>query len=144
MTFIEFETQLLLYGSWTVLKLPLSISKELPSRGMVMIEGTINNIDFTTPLEPDGLGSHWFRISDTFRDELALKVGDSVSLSIRPTKNWIEPELPEDLNHALKSRKVENQWNALTTKADGNGFDGSVLPVIHKLVKREYKPPVPS
>lgn len=58
---------------------------------MVMIEGTINNIDFSVPLEPDGVGSHWFRMSDAFCDELTLEAGDSVTLSIRPTKNWIEP-----------------------------------------------------
>ena len=60
MTFLNFKTQVLQYENWTILKLPLNISKELPSRGMVMIEGTINNVDFTSPLEPDGLGSHWF------------------------------------------------------------------------------------
>ncbi len=117
MTFLNFKTQVLQYENWTILKLPLNISKELPSRGMVMIEGTINNVDFTSPLEPDGLGSHWLNISDKFRDVLAIEVGTLATLSIRPTKDWIEPELPEDLGLSLKSMQLENQWRSLTTKA---------------------------
>lgn len=117
MTLIQFETELFQIKSWTIIRLPKNISKELPSRGMVMIEATINKVDFKVPLEPDGMGSHWFKVSETLCEEMGLKVGDIVSLSIKPIKEWIEPEIPEDLNNSLSLFKVETQWNNITTKA---------------------------
>jgi len=44
---------------------PKAASRKLPSRGMSMVEGSFNGIPFQAPLEPDGLGSHWFRVSNT-------------------------------------------------------------------------------
>jgi hypothetical protein len=51
---IHFESKLFNIGSWTILRLPLSASKKLPSRGQVMVEGPINESHFQTALEPDG------------------------------------------------------------------------------------------
>ena len=45
-------------GSWTLLTLPKNASAKLPSRGMTMVEGTINGFRFQAALEPDGKGSH--------------------------------------------------------------------------------------
>lgn len=114
---IQFETELIQIKSWTIIRLPKNISKELPSRGMVMVEATINNIDFKVPLEPDGIGSHWFKVSETLCEEIGLKVGNMISLSIRPTTTWIEPEVPEDLISSLSLSKVQTQWNNITPKA---------------------------
>ena len=84
---------------------------------MVMAEAILNGTAFKVPLEPDGLGGHWFKISETFRENKGLKIGSTVTLSIQSTDEWTEPEVPEDLNRALGALQVENQWDSLTTKA---------------------------
>src|SRR4029077_2100494 len=60
---VRFQARLAAIGSHTILKLPTAASGKLPSRGMSMVEGTLNGHAFQAPLEPDGTGSHWFRVS---------------------------------------------------------------------------------
>ena len=50
---IQFKTKLFNIGDWTVLKLDKDVSDKLTSRGLTMIEGTINGFGFQTALEPD-------------------------------------------------------------------------------------------
>src|SRR3990172_5661395 len=85
---IYFQTKLLKINSWIIVHLPKEERLKLPSRATVAVEGTINNIPFKTVLEPDGKGSHWFRTSG--------KEGEVVIVEIEPTKDWLEPEVPED------------------------------------------------
>jgi hypothetical protein len=47
---IIFETKLSKIGLLKVIRIPLDSSKKLPSRGMVMVQGTINNVNFKSPL----------------------------------------------------------------------------------------------
>jgi hypothetical protein len=42
---IHVETTPLQIGGWTILRLPESASAKLPSRGMTLVEGTINGFD---------------------------------------------------------------------------------------------------
>ena len=49
---IQFKETLFAIDSWTILLLPASASLQLPSRGMVMVKGTIDGNDFQAPLEP--------------------------------------------------------------------------------------------
>lgn len=114
---ICFETILFRINSWLILRFPKPSSEELPSRGMVMIKGTINDIYFEAPLEPDGMGSHWFRVNDSLAKLAKADVGDAVSLKVEPLKSWLEPELPLDLKEALDASLVIDQWNKITTKA---------------------------
>ncbi len=53
MSTIHFEAKLFNIGAWTLLRLPESASAKLPSRGMTMVEGTINGFRFQAALEPD-------------------------------------------------------------------------------------------
>jgi hypothetical protein len=117
MALIQFHTELLQIKSWKIIRLPKNISNELPSRGMSMIDATINEVDFKIPLEPDGMGSHWFKVSEALYEEIGLKVGDILLISIKPTKEWDEPKIPEDLNNSLVLFKVQTEWNSITTKA---------------------------
>ena len=55
---ICFETKIFEINSWRIIQFPKQSSEKLPSRGMVMVKGTMNDIYFETPLEPDGMGSH--------------------------------------------------------------------------------------
>jgi hypothetical protein len=65
MSAIRFEAKLSKIGSWTLLRVPKSASARLPSRGMAIVEGTINGFRFQAALEPDGNGSHWFKVEKT-------------------------------------------------------------------------------
>lgn len=101
MPLITFKSQLAQIGSSTILKLPLSASAKLPSRGMVMAEGTINEIPLQAPLEPDGKGSHWFKVEDALLKKMKASAGDTVTLAIEAVKEWPEPKVPDDLKKAL-------------------------------------------
>jgi hypothetical protein len=58
MSTIRFKTTPLKIGGWTIFRLPESASAKLPSRGMTLVEGTINGFRSKIVLEPDGRGSH--------------------------------------------------------------------------------------
>ena len=83
-----------------------------------MIEGTINNRYFKTPLEPDGKMSHWFRIDNKLQRSITFRLGDTLKLDIKPSKEWSEPEVPIDMNSALKSNPAAYLlWKQITTMA---------------------------
>ena len=118
---ISFETQLFNIGSKTILLLPSDESAKLPSRGMTMVKGTLNNIPFKTLLEPDGRygaglkPSHWFSPDKKLLTDARAKAGDSVQVWLEPTKEWIEPEVPEDMKNALStSAKAQDLWDDIT------------------------------
>lgn len=124
MSTIRFETKLFKISSWTVLLLPQSASAELPTRSMTMVKGTINSVPFETLLEPDGRygpglkPSHWFRPDKKLLDDAHAAAGDTVQVSLEPTKDWIEPEVPEDLKKALANAPKEHAlWNDITPSA---------------------------
>lgn len=115
---IRFEAKLFKIGSWTVLGLPKSASAKLPSRGMTMVAGTINGIRFQAPLEPDGKGSHWFRVDKTMCEAANAAAGDTVTLTIEPSREWPEPVVPEDLQTALAANpQAHTLWMDITPMA---------------------------
>ncbi|HSS99634.1 MAG TPA: YdeI/OmpD-associated family protein, partial [Terriglobales bacterium] len=121
---IHFETKLFQINSWTILRLPESASAELPSRGMTMVSGTINDVPFKTLLEPDGRyapgqrSSHWFSPDKKLLDDASAKAGDTVQVSLETSKEWIEPEVPEDLKQALAaSPEAEALWQDISPLA---------------------------
>jgi hypothetical protein len=124
MSKINFEAKLSKIKTWTILRLPENASTKLPSRGMLMVAGTLNGAPFKTLLEPDGnygagvKPSHWFRPDKKLLDDAHAKTGDTVKVSLEPTKEWIEPEVPEDLEKALKtSPKAQALWDDITPMA---------------------------
>ena len=72
MSTIRFEITPLKIGNWIILRLPESASVKLPSRGMTLVEETINGFRSKIVLEPDGKGSHWFRVNSGLREAVAL------------------------------------------------------------------------
>lgn len=113
---ISFETKVFKINSWTILRLPMDISAKLPSRGQVLVEGTINDQHFKSPLEPDGKKSHWLRVDDILGKK--VNVGDTVKLEIEPSKEWPEPKVPEDIQTAMVSSPQTNtMWNDITPMA---------------------------
>ena len=118
MSTIRFEARLFKIGSWTLLRLPKSASAKLPSRGMVMVKGTINDFRFQAALEPDGKGSHWFRFDKAMRKAVGADAGDSVMLAIEPVKEWSEPNVPTDLKNALAAiPPAQTLWKEITPMA---------------------------
>lgn len=121
---INFKVKLYKIGTWTILRFPEEASAKLPSRGMTMVSGIINNIPFKVLLEPDGRyapgkkPSHWFRVDEKLLSDLSVKAGDIVEVSCEPTKEWVEPEVPADLKKALtESPKADALWNDITPLA---------------------------
>ncbi|MDE2589031.1 MAG: DUF1905 domain-containing protein, partial [Patescibacteria group bacterium] len=109
MSAIHFEATLFKIGQQTILRLPEDASVKLPSRGMLMVAGTFNTIPFKTMLEPDGRygggkkPSHWFTPDKKLLEKAHAGAGDIVQVTLEPTKEWIEPEVPDDLKIALKT-----------------------------------------
>jgi hypothetical protein len=118
MSTIRFEITPLKIGDWTILRLPESASANLPSRGMALVEGTINGFHSKIVLEPDGMGSHWFRVDSGLREAAGIHAGDPVTMAVEPSKEWPEPEVPADVNKALASDPQANAlWVEITPMA---------------------------
>lgn len=124
MSTIHFETTLVTINSWTILRLPEDASAKLPSRGMTMVGGTLNEVPFKTVLEPDGnymagkKPSHWFRPTFELLEKTGAQVGDEISIELEVSKDWIEPELPEDVSEALRKHpKAEQTWKEISSIA---------------------------
>ncbi len=97
MATIRFETTPRKVGEWTILRLPEKASAKLPSRGMTLVEGTVNGFHSKIVLEPDGKGSHWFKVDSELRKAADIDAGGKVTIAIEPSKAWPEPEVPTDL-----------------------------------------------
>jgi hypothetical protein len=118
MSVIRFQAKLTAIGSQTIVKLPNSASNRLRSRGMNLVEGTFDGHAFQTPLEPDGKGSHWFKVSDTMLKAAGAAVGERVSIAIEPISLWPEPNVPADLKRALASdSQARSVWTDITPVA---------------------------
>jgi len=105
-------------GSWILLTLPRNASAKLPSRGMTMVEGTINGFPFRAALEPNAKGSHWLRVNKAMQDAAGADAGDTVTVEI--TRAGEEPELrmPMDLRKALAATPLAQAlWAEITPMA---------------------------
>lgn len=124
MSEIKFKTKLIRIKDWDILRLPVEESAKLPSRGMIMVKGSLNGVAFKTLLEPDGnympgIGSsHWFKPDSKLLLDGKVKSGDEVEVVIEPTKEWIEPVVPQDVEKALNSSsKAKSLWSDITPLA---------------------------
>jgi hypothetical protein len=105
-------------GSWTFLTLPKRASAKLPSRGVTMVEGTINGFPFRAALEPNGTGSHWLGVNKALQEAAGADAGDTVTVEI--TRAGDEPELrvPMDLRKALATAPpAQALWGDITPMA---------------------------
>ena len=116
---ILFDALVQTVDRWTILQLPESSSAELPSRGQVAVHGTIDGHAFKTVLEPDGRRGHWMRIDAALQKAAGLRAGKEARLEIRPTKDWPEPVVPQDLKEALAvaPNAIQQMWNEITPMA---------------------------
>ncbi|HNB41713.1 MAG TPA: YdeI/OmpD-associated family protein [Anaerolineales bacterium] len=118
MATICFETVPQKVGDWTILVLPKKESAKLPSRGMTLVEGTINGFHSKIVLEPDGKGSHWFKVDARLSKAAGIEKGGMVTMALEPSKEWPEPEVPSDLKKALSSDSAAKAlWAEITPMA---------------------------
>ncbi|HEY5972714.1 MAG TPA: YdeI/OmpD-associated family protein [Pseudoxanthomonas sp.] len=105
-------------AAWTFLVLPTAASKQLPTRSMVTVDGTLAGQPFQATLEPDGQGSHWLKIDKALREAAGVAAGDSVALEIAPVEKEPEPKVPADLKLALAGNPAAKaMWKEITTVA---------------------------
>ena len=116
---IRFEATLYTIDESTILRLPETASEKLPSRGQVAVQGTINDHEFQTVLEPDGSSGHWMRVDDELRQVAGIGAGDTATLEIESTRDWPEPYVPGDLGTALAAApgKIQDLWKDITPMA---------------------------
>ena len=102
-------------GLWTILTLPKKASAKLPSRGMTMVEGTINGFPFRDALEPNGEGSHWLRVNKAMHDAAGADAGDTVTVEITRAGEEPETRVPMDLRKALAAApRAQALWADIT------------------------------
>ena len=120
---IRFKTKLLRPASpkgaaWSFLVLPPSASARLPTRSMTTVDGTIGGHPFQATLEPDGQGSHWFKVTRAMRQAAGATVGDTIALEITPVAEESEPRVPIDLRKALAAAPdAKAVWSDITAVA---------------------------
>lgn len=115
---INFETTLSEINTWIIAKLPQSASAKLPSRGQVMVKGTIDDFEFLNALGPDGRGGHWLHVDKTMQKAIKSNVGDTVKLSIKAAKDWPEPAIPTDVKTGLVTNpETKHLWDDVTPMA---------------------------
>ena len=116
---VEFESTVSEVGSIALVRLPKDASQALPSRGQVAVHGTIGGHEFRTVVEPDGLRGHWIRISPELQQAAGTGSGRPVTITVEPTSEWPEPEVPTDLAAALDTApaEVQERWQDITPMA---------------------------
>jgi hypothetical protein len=99
-----------------IVRLPAEASASLPSRGQVAVTGTIDDQPFATVVEPDGLRGHWIKLDDRLLPGLAA--GQELTLTLTPTRDWPEPDVPDDLQSALDAATdIQELWQSITPMA---------------------------
>ena len=116
---VRFAARLSTIDATTILRLPDTASRELPSRGQVAVQGTINGHGFTTVVEPDGVLGHWIRVEPQLRRAAALHAGDTAAVELAPLDEWPEPLVPPDLRDALAGapQGIQEMWGDITPMA---------------------------
>lgn len=105
-------------GERLIVRLPASASQELPSRGQVAVQATVDGHDWATVVEPDGRKGHWLAVDEGLRSALSLQPGAEVAVELEPTKVWPEPELPTDFDAALADAPdIADSWGDITPMA---------------------------
>jgi hypothetical protein len=104
--------------SGLVVVLPAEVSTQLPSQGMVMLGGTLNEHPFQAAFEPNGEGSHWAWLSPDLVEAVGLADGANVQLTVEPQKIWPEPTVPSDIAAALEADpEAMAVWQDITAAA---------------------------
>ena len=109
-------------GERLIVRLPEDASRMLPSRGQVSGVGSIragadgDPRPFETVIEPDGLRGHWLDVAAALGSDVAD--GGEVSVELRPSGEWPEPDVPADFAEALADAPDSAEtWRDITPMA---------------------------
>ena len=101
-----------------ILPLPQEASAQLPSRGQVAVHAVLGGHERDAVVEPDGRRGHWLDLPAQLVRDLDLREGGEVEFTLTTTKDWPEPEVPDDLAAALESADdLAGTWPSLTPMA---------------------------
>jgi hypothetical protein len=115
---ISFDAVAHTVGGHVIVRLDPDASAALPSRGQVAVAGTLDGKQFRTVVEPDGMRGHWIRLDSTVPPFPKVKPGREVALTLVPTKEWPEVEVPDDLHAALDAAPdLAETWQSITPMA---------------------------
>ncbi|HEX7262084.1 MAG TPA: YdeI/OmpD-associated family protein [Luteolibacter sp.] len=104
--------------SWAFVVIPKAESEKLPRRGKTTVTGTMNGQPFQATLDPDGQLSHWLKVDLDLQEAAGVRAGDMITLEIAPVEQEPEPEIPQDLDHALNSNSAARRvWLDTTAVA---------------------------
>jgi hypothetical protein len=122
---VRFEATPYAIDGPAILRLPEKASNQLPSRGQVAVQAAVNGHACQAVVEPDGGSGHWVRIDAKQQRAAALRAGDTAEVELVSLEDWPEPEVPRDLQAALRCRtgsrscgRTSRRWRA------GSGFGG--------------------
>ena len=123
---VRFEATLYSIDGSAILRLPEKASSQLPSRGQVAVQATVNGHRCQTVVEPDGESGHWMRIDARQQRAAALRAGDTAQVELVPREDWPEPMVPRDLQAALAAApdKIQELWRTSRRWRAGSGFGG--------------------
>jgi len=116
---IRLEAELSTIDDISLVRLPVSASEQLPSRGQVAVHATVNGHPFETVVEPDGRRGHWVRVDRVLQQVAGIGPGDTAELTLEVAPDWPEPEVPEDLAAALAAAPatIRDVWDDITPLA---------------------------
>jgi len=116
---ISFSADLSTIDDTTLVRLPKQASERLPSRGQVAVRTSLGAHDFETVVEPDGRGGHWIRVDDALKRAADVGPGDTAELTLEVSRDWPEPDVPDDLAAALAEApaKIRAVWEDITPMA---------------------------
>ena len=116
---IRFEAELSTIDDISLVRLPVSASEQLPSRGQVAVHATVNGHPLETVVEPDGRRGHWVRVDRVLQQVAGIGPGDTAELTLEVAPDWPEPEVPEDLAAALAAAPatIRDVWDDNTPLA---------------------------
>jgi hypothetical protein len=105
-------------GPTSVLVMPNGAGVELPSRGLTMVEGTINGFPFRAALEPGGDNGCRLQVSKAQQNAAGACFGDMVTVEITRVDEEPEIRVPLDLLEALvAARAAQELWERITPMA---------------------------
>jgi hypothetical protein len=100
------------------LTLPRNASARLSSRGLTMVEGTINGFPFRAALEPNSKGNHSLKFNKAMLGAAGADVGDTATIEITRVEDEPEIRVPMDLRKALATvPRAQALWANTTPMA---------------------------
>lgn len=112
-----FFAKSVMIGAYSIVYVPKDLSLSFSSRGLVFGRIATSYDSIILPLEPDGLGGHWFDASILLSTELRNINNEGLEIEMDTDVEWPSPEIPEDLLRELQSNNLLAVWDSLTVKA---------------------------